>query len=248
MALTFDDIKKMPLQQKVLFILLFYILFGYFYYFYFLQAELEKRVDLRSKLQELEQQVAAKERLAADLGKYIKGVDALKQAFQAALTKLPIRGEIPELLRSVALSGQNAEVNFLLFEPQPTVKKQLGGKEGQAQKGAEQNSKEQKPSEPKPPAKPAGDGKAPPKPAEEGDFYEEIPVKVTFSGSYHNTAAFFTKVANLPRIINIEDMTLGNARAMSSKKLLLNISCIIKTYMFVQKKDEIGKKADEKKP
>lgn len=240
MALTLDDIKKMSPQQKMLCIVLFYVLFGYFYYFYFIQADLEKRGNLSSKLQELEQQVATKERLAKELGKYIKGVDTLKAAFQTALTKLPIRQEIPELLHSVALSGQGAGVSFLLFEPQPTVQKQIGGKEG-----AEQKTKEQTPPEAK-----GGDAKAkaPPKPAEEGDYYEEIPVKVIFNGSYHDTAGFFAKVANLSRIINIEDITVGNTKTGSGKKLLLNTSCLVKTYMFVQKKSEIGNKADEKKP
>ena len=242
MALTLDDIKRMSPQQKVLFIILFYILLGYFYYFYFLQGDLEKRANMRTKLQELEQQVATKERLAGELGKYVKGVDALKVAFQAALTKLPVRQEIPELLQSVALSGQNAGVSFLLFEPQPTVKKEIGGKEVPDQK-----AKEPKPPEPKPPEKP-GDAKAPPKPPEEGDFYEEIPVKVMFKSPYHDTAAFFAKVAGLPRIINVEDITVGNTKAGSKKKLLLDVSCVIKTYMFVQKKSAIGDKADEKKP
>lgn len=248
MALTLDDIKKMSPQQKVLFVFLIYILLGYFFYFYFLQTDLEKRGNLRPKLQELDQQMATKERLAGELGKYIKGVDVLKGSFQTALTKLPIREEVPELLHSVAQSGEKAGVIFTLFEPQPTTKKQIGGKEAPDQKAAEQKSTEQKPPEPKPPDKKDGEGKAPPKPAEEGDFYEEIPVKVAFDGSYHNTTAFFAKVANLPRIINIEDITMANAKAVSGKKSLLNISCVIKTYMFVQKKDEIGKKADEKKP
>jgi len=155
-------------------------------------------------------------------------VETLKAAFQTALTKLPIREEIPELLHSIALSGRNTGLSFHLFEPQPTVKKQIGGKETTEKKD--------------------GVGKGPPQPQEEGDFYEEIPVKVIFTASYYDTAAFFTKVANLPRIINVEEMTIGHAKVEGSKKLLLNISGVIKTYMFLQKKNGNGKKADEKTP
>jgi len=228
MALTLDDIKKMSPQKKGLFVFLICLLLGYFYYFYFLQADMEKRDNLQAKLQELEQEVATKERLAGDVEKHVKAVQALKAAFQAALTKLPIREEIPELLHSIALSGRNAGLSFHLFEPQPMAKKQIGGKEANEKKD--------------------GAGKGPPQPQEEGDFYEEIPVKVIFTGSYYDTAAFFTKVAHLPRIINVEEMTIGNAKLEGSKKLLLNISGVIKTYMFLQKKDGAGKKADEKTP
>ncbi len=228
MALTLDDIKKMSPQKKALFVFLICLLLGYFYYFYFLQADMEKRDNLQTKLQELEQEVATKERLANDVEKHVKAVETLKAAFQTALTKLPIRKEIPELLHSIALSGRNTGLSFQLFEPQPTVKKQIIGKETTEKKD--------------------GAGKGPPKPEEEGDFYEEIPVKVIFTGSYHNTAAFFTKMANLPRIINVEEMTIGHAKVEGSKKLLLNISGVIKTYMFLQKKNGNGKKADAKNP
>jgi len=64
MALTLDDIKKMSPQKKGLFVFLICLLLGYFYYFYFLQADMEKRDNLQAKLQELEQEVATKERLA----------------------------------------------------------------------------------------------------------------------------------------------------------------------------------------
>jgi type IV pilus assembly protein PilO len=240
MAITLDDIKKMSPRMKVLAIGVIYAVFGYFYFFYFLQADLEKRGNLQTKLQELEQQVATKEKLAAELGKYLKGVDRLKEEFKTALTKLPIRKEIPELLQNVALSGKNAGLNFLIFEPQPTVKKPIGGPAA-----TDQKTPDKKPPVPKP-----VDGKGQPAkpPVEEGDYYEEIPVKVTVTGGYISTAAFFAKVADLPRIINIGDVSMGDAKPVKGKGLLLTTSCIVKTYMFVQKPGgEKDKKADEKK-
>ncbi|MDP2267680.1 MAG: hypothetical protein Q8K46_00780, partial [Deltaproteobacteria bacterium] len=84
MAITLDDIKKMSPRMRALAIGVIYVIFGYFYYFYFLQADMEKRGTLQTKLQELEQQVATKEKLAAELGKYLKGVDALKEEFKTA--------------------------------------------------------------------------------------------------------------------------------------------------------------------
>lgn len=218
-----------------------YLIFGYFYYFYFLQADIEKRGNLQTKFQELEQQVATKQKLAAELGKYTKGVDALKEEFKTALLKLPIRKEIPELLQNVALSGKNAGLNFLVFEPQPSVKKPIGGPAA-----TDQKTPGNKPPEQKPPAQKPADGKAQPAkpPIEEGDYYEEIPVKVTVTGGYNSTAAFFAKVAGLPRIININDVSMGDAKPVKGKGLLLTTSCLIKTYMFIQKPGE--QKAGEK--
>ena len=233
MAMTLDDVKKLSPKYKALIVCLIYIVLGYFYYFYFLQADLEKRGTLQAKLQELEQQVSSKERLAAEMGKYSKGVDTLKGEFKAALNKLPVRKEVPELLHAVALSGKTAGMSFILFEPQATVKKPIGGKKEEGEK---------------PPEKKPADAKGQPaKPAEEEEYYEEIPVKVVINGGYRNTAVFFEKVAKLPRIINIEDISMGDAKPVKGKQLL-TASCIIKTYMFVQKPGEKGKKTDEKKP
>jgi len=240
MTITLDDIKKMSPQLKALIICLVYIILGYFYYFYFIRTDMDKRADLQTKLKELELQVAEKERLAAEIAKYSKGLDALKKSFETALTKLPIRKEIPELLHSVAVSGKNAGLVFIIFEPQPTVKKPIG---------AQKDTTEQKPPEQKPADKKPADGKSQSaKPLEEEEYYEEIPVKVTVNGSYHNTAVFFEKVARLPRIVNIEDISMVEVKEkLKGRGPLLSTSCIVKTYMFVQKKTaEKGKKADEK--
>jgi type IV pilus assembly protein PilO len=238
MAVTLDDIKKMSPQMKALAIGLIYIILGYFYYFYFIQADLDKRGKLQAKLQELEQQVATKEHLAAELAKYAKDVDTMKEAFKEALTKLPVRKEIPELLNNVALSGKNAGIAFVLFEPQASMKKPIGGGDAPDQKGAKQKTPEQKP----------GDAKSQKgKPIDEGDYYEVLPIKVAVNGGYHNTAAFFEKVAKLPRIINIEEISVGNAKIASGKGPLLDTSCIMKTYMFIQKTGDQGKKTDDKK-
>jgi type IV pilus assembly protein PilO len=235
MAITLDDIKKLSPRMKALAICVFYALFGYFFFFYFLQADLEKRGTQRTKLLELEQQVATKEKLAAELGKYIKGMDALKEEFQAALTKLPVRKEIPELLQNVALSGTGAGLNFLIFEPQPSVKKPIGGPAATDKKTPDK----------KPPAQKPADAKTGTPPVEEGDYYEEIPVKVTVTGGYNSTAAFFAKVAGLPRIINILDVTMGDAKTVKGQGFILTTSCLIKTYMFVQKPG--GQKPTEQK-
>lgn len=238
MAITLDDIKKLSPLKRALAIAVIYAIFGYFFFFYFLQADIAKRGAQKTKLDDLVQLVATKEKLASELGKYIKDMDALKEEFQTALTKLPVRKEIPELLQNVALSGTGAGLNFLIFEPQASVKKPIGGPA----------AKDPKAPDKKPPAQKPADGKTPPgkPPVEEGDYYEEIPVKVTVTGGYNNTVAFFAKVAGLPRIINILDVSMGDAKTVKVQGFILTTSCLIKTYMFIQK--PVDKKPGEQKP
>jgi type IV pilus assembly protein PilO len=180
---------------------------------------------------ELQQQIVEKERVVAQLARYIREVNSLRESFNLALMKLPNSREIAGLLASVVLSGEEAGVNFLLFEPKPPDPK----------------PPEVKPGAPGAPPKPAG-AKAPP--AKPGDakaaaakaavpekFYDEIPIKVQISGSFHNTVAFFAKVAKLPRIVNVEEIAMSDAKKnVKGKEWIVRTSCTVKTYMFVDKK------------
>ncbi|MBE9546450.1 MAG: type 4a pilus biogenesis protein PilO [Proteobacteria bacterium] len=72
------------------------------------------------------------------------------------------------------------------------------------------------------------------------EFYAEIPVKIEVTGSYHNVAFFFEKVAKLPRIMNITDISIkrgGETRERGESPSLVT-SCLVKTYMFLEKVDE----------
>jgi len=216
MALTLDDLKKLSPRNKALIICLAYIILGYLYYAVFLQDALAKGTTLSAKLEALSQQVVEKERAVAQIDKFIREINELKAAFKVALLKLPNAKEIPGLLASVAQSGQGAGLNFLLFEPVP-------------------------PPPPKPPETkpatpfPAAKGQ-PAKPAEPEKFYDEISVKVQLVGGFHNTISFFEKVARIPRIINIEDINMGDAQEVKGRGRVVKTACTVKTYMFVERK------------
>lgn len=216
MALTFDDIKKLPPLQKGLIIALILIVLGYLYYLFFLEGALRKLGDLSAQLTELEQQIKEKEKAAAKLEAYKKEVADLKTSFQQALEKLPNEREIGGLLQSVERSGRTAGVKFLLFEPKLP---------------------EKKPPETKPAAKPA-DPKAPPaaQAKEPPKFYDEIPIKVQVTGGFHSTLAFFEEVGRLPRIVNIEEITMGDSQEVKGRGRIVKTSCTMKTYMFVDRK------------
>ncbi|MBU2054891.1 MAG: type 4a pilus biogenesis protein PilO [Proteobacteria bacterium] len=215
MALTLDDLKKLSPRNKALIICLAYILLSYLYYTAFLQDALAKGATLSAKLETLHQQVVEKERVVAQIDKFIREINELKEAFKVALLKLPNAREIPGLLASVAQSGRGAGLNFLLFEPVSPPPKP-----------------ETKPATP-PPAAAKGQ---PGKPAEPEKFYDEISVRVQLVGGFHNTLSFFEKVARIPRIINIEDINMGDAQEMKGRGRVIKTACTVKTYMFVERK------------
>ena len=65
------------------------------------------------------------------------------------------------------------------------------------------------------------------------DFYAEIPVDVRVQGSYHSVALFFDRVAHLPRIVNIFDVTMVPEKAQKGPHSNLVTSCTATTYKFV---------------
>jgi type IV pilus assembly protein PilO len=217
MDFNVDDLKKLSLKMKALIVFLICLLLGYFYYMFFFQAILAKQMALDTKLTEMQQQIVEKEKVAAQLDRYIREVNLLRESFKMALLKLPNAREIAGLLASVVLSGEEAGVNFLLFEPKPPEPKPPEVKLGAPPKPTEAKT---------PPAKPAVPEK----------FYDEIPIKVQIAGSFHNTVSFYAKIAKLPRIVNVEEIAMGDAKDVKGKGRIVRTSCTVKTYMFVDKK------------
>ena len=60
------------------------------------------------------------------------------------------------------------------------------------------------------------------------DFYAEIPISISVNGGYHNLAQFLSKVAALPRVVNVRDLILRP----ESNTTVLKTSCTAVTYRF----------------
>jgi len=75
------------------------------------------------------------------------------------------------------------------------------------------------------------------------DFYAEIPVSIKVTGSYHNVALFFDKVARLSRIVNIDDIKMASIQGSTD----LITSCKAITYRFVETKPEQASSSKKKK-
>ncbi len=79
------------------------------------------------------------------------------------------------------------------------------------------------------------------------EFYAEIPVSIQVFGGYHSVALFFDRVARLPRIVNIKNIKMNQAK----RGLKLTTTCTAVTYRFVEsskkKAGKTGKKGRKRK-
>ncbi len=204
---SLDDIKKLPPRHKAIAAGVLYALLAYFFWFFLLQSAWEERAKLQSSLEELGKKIAAQEKVVAQKEKYLRELRALDEQFRLALLKLPERKEIPALLWSIAKEGKISGLDFVLFEPIPPPP-----------------ALEQKPVAKKEEAK---------KPeADKEQFYETIQIHMTVSGSFHKTALFLDRLAKLPRIINLDQITVGDRAGVKERPDALTTSAVIKTYMF----------------
>lgn len=69
------------------------------------------------------------------------------------------------------------------------------------------------------------------------DFYAEVPVDMRIVGSYHDVAMFFNQVGQLPRIVNISNVSMESARRDGGANLL-RVDCRATTFRFVEPSPE----------
>jgi type IV pilus assembly protein PilO len=68
------------------------------------------------------------------------------------------------------------------------------------------------------------------------DFYAEVPVDITVSGSYFSVANFFAAVANLPRIVNISNVAFADIKNVNNR-MMTKVTCLATTFRFLDKKE-----------
>lgn len=68
------------------------------------------------------------------------------------------------------------------------------------------------------------------------DFYADVPVDIVVSGSYFSVANFFAAVANLPRIVNISNVTFSDIKIVSNR-MMAKVTCLATTFRFLDKKE-----------
>jgi type IV pilus assembly protein PilO len=66
-------------------------------------------------------------------------------------------------------------------------------------------------------------------------FFAEVPADLNLRGNYHNVALFAGAVSELPRIVNLNNLSLGSPK-VAGNQAVVEISTKVLTYRFVDSK------------
>jgi type IV pilus assembly protein PilO len=84
-----------------------------------------------------------------------------------------------------------------------------------------------------------------PAPEEAAQIYVKIPIKMALTGNYHEIAMFLQSLANLRRIVNVNNLQLGTP-SLKSEKVVLNSTFVATTFRFLDPKAAAAEKNKEK--
>ena len=63
-------------------------------------------------------------------------------------------------------------------------------------------------------------------------FFAEVPADLVLRGSYHNVALYAGAVSDLPRLVNLNNLSMGKAK-IAGNQAVIEISTKVQTYRFV---------------
>jgi type IV pilus assembly protein PilO len=64
------------------------------------------------------------------------------------------------------------------------------------------------------------------------DYYAELPIEIRVTGTYHDVGAFASDMANLPRIVTLNNMTLN-----TGKDGVLTLDAVAKTFRYLDEEE-----------
>jgi type IV pilus assembly protein PilO len=70
------------------------------------------------------------------------------------------------------------------------------------------------------------------------DFYAELPIRLRYTGSYHELGNFVSGIAALPRIVTLHDITIRPVSAAVPDELVLDVTA--KTYRYLDEEATEG--------
>jgi type IV pilus assembly protein PilO len=77
-----------------------------------------------------------------------------------------------------------------------------------------------------------------PTPEVQKDFYAELPIKLRYTGSYHEFGNFVSGIAALPRIVTLHDISIRPAGGSVPDELTLDVTA--KTYRYLDEEATEG--------
>ena len=75
------------------------------------------------------------------------------------------------------------------------------------------------------------------------DYYAELPIAIRVTGRYHDIGAFAADVANLSRIVTLQNLSIGAANPRDTSSGLLALDATARTYRYL----DANELADRKK-
>jgi type IV pilus assembly protein PilO len=70
------------------------------------------------------------------------------------------------------------------------------------------------------------------------DFYAELPIRLRYTGSYHELGNFVSGIAALPRIVTLHDISIRPASSEQPDELTLDVTA--KTYRYLEEEATEG--------
>jgi type IV pilus assembly protein PilO len=77
------------------------------------------------------------------------------------------------------------------------------------------------------------------------DFYAELPIRIRFSGNYHQFGQFVSGIAALPRIVTLHDVEIKPDGKSGYDSLTLDVTA--KTYRYLEEDELTGTDAGKNK-
>ncbi|MFY1830069.1 type 4a pilus biogenesis protein PilO [Myxococcus fulvus] len=143
-----------------------------------------------SERRTLDLELAEKSEIAQNLNERRREMDVLEQKLAEALTELPEKKDVEELLAQINDIGKKSGLEIALVQPD---REYVGG----------------------------------------GEFFARIPIRMTVSGNYHEIAMFLQEMANMRRIVNVNNINLGQP-TLKNEKVVLQSSFLATTFRFVE--------------
>lgn len=71
------------------------------------------------------------------------------------------------------------------------------------------------------------------------DFYAEVPVSISVQGTYHQVATFFDEVGQLPRVVNINQISIREPQ-ITPDSVQIKTDCIATTFRYLDESERVA--------
>jgi type IV pilus assembly protein PilO len=76
------------------------------------------------------------------------------------------------------------------------------------------------------------------------DFYAEVPVSISVQGTFHQIATFFDDVAQLSRIVNINQINIRDPQVQTDS-VQVKTDCVATTFRYLDESERIQKESQD---